>query len=42
MKAFVEFFVDAQDSIVTEALFVPLDDGQKAEQTTQLAAVLAS
>ncbi len=42
VKAFVKFFVDAQDSIVTEALFVPLDDAQKAEQTTQLAAVLAS
>ncbi len=42
VKAFVKFFVDDQDAIVTEALFVPLDDGQKAEQTTQLAAVLAS
>ena len=41
VKAFVQFFVDNQDAIVEEALYVPLDDTQKADQATELADVLA-
>ena len=41
VKAFVQFFVDNQDAIVEEALYVPLDDAQKADQATELADVLA-
>ena len=42
VQGFVQFFVDNQDAIVTEALFVPLDDTQKGQQAEELAAVLAS
>lgn len=42
VKAFAEFFVTNQDSIVSEALFVPLTEDQKAnEQAPELEAILA-
>ncbi|MDO8364637.1 MAG: PstS family phosphate ABC transporter substrate-binding protein [Actinomycetota bacterium] len=42
VKAFVQFYVDNQDAIATEALFVALDDEQKATQAEELASLLAS
>ena len=42
VQGFVQYFVDNQDAIVTEALYVPLDDTQKGQQAEELAAVLAS
>jgi phosphate transport system substrate-binding protein len=41
VKSFVQFYVDNQDSITGEALFVALDDTQKGEQAAELADVLA-
>ena len=41
VKAFVQFFVDNQDAIVEEALYVPLDDTQKGEQGSSLDEILA-
>lgn len=42
VKAFAEFFVTNQDSIVSEALFVPLTEEQKTgEQAPELEALLA-
>ena len=40
VKAFVNFYVENQDSLSEEALFVALSDDQKAEQATELAEVL--
>ena len=42
VQGFVQYFVDNQDAIVTEALYVPLDDTQKGQQAEELSAVLAS
>lgn len=41
VKAFTQFFVENQDALVEEALFVPLDEAQKATQAEELAEVLA-
>jgi phosphate transport system substrate-binding protein len=41
VKAFTQFYVENQDALVEEALFVPLDDAQKATQAEELAEVLA-
>lgn len=41
VKAYVQFYVDNQDAITGEALFVALDDTQKGEQAAELADVLA-
>ena len=42
VKAFAEFFVANQDELTVEALFIPLNDEQKAAQQEELAAVEAS
>ena len=42
VQSFVQFFVDNQDAIVTEALYVPLDDTQKGQQAEELAVILGS
>lgn len=41
VKAFAQFYVENQDALIEEALFVPLDDEQKAVQAEELADVLA-
>lgn len=40
VKAYVNYFVQNQDSLAKEALFVALSDDQKTEQATELAEVL--
>ncbi len=42
VKGFVQFYVDNQDAIIEEALFVPLDDEQTTTQAGELAKILAS
>lgn len=39
VKAFVQYFYDNQDSLVDEALFVPLDESQKATEADNLALI---
>ena len=41
VKAFAEYYVENQDDLTTEALFIPLNDEQKAAQQEELAAVEA-
>lgn len=41
VKAFAEFYSANQDELTTEALFIPLNDEQKAQQEEELAAVEA-
>ncbi len=42
MKAFLEFFVEVRDELTLEALFVPLNDAQKAEEAAEIDSLLAS
>jgi phosphate transport system substrate-binding protein len=42
VQGFVQFYVDNQDAIIEEALFVPLDDEQTTTQAGELAKILAS
>ena len=42
VKAFADFFVANQDELIVEALFIPLNDEQKAKQQEELAAVDAA
>ncbi len=39
VKAFADFYVENQDEITVEALFVPLNDEQKATQQEELSAI---
>ena len=39
VKAFAEYYSENQDDLTTEALFIPLNEDQKAEQEAELAAV---
>ena len=39
IKAFVQYFFDNQDALIDEALFVPLDDSQKATEEANLAQI---
>jgi phosphate binding protein len=41
VKAFAEYYVENQDDLTTEALFIPLNDDQKAAQQEELAAIEA-
>ncbi len=41
VRAFADYYVDNQDDITVEALFIPLNDEQKATQQEELAAVAA-
>jgi len=42
VKALVAYFVENQDELIVEALFIPLNDEQKAQQQEELAAVGAA
>lgn len=42
VQAFAEFFVENQDELIVEALFIPLNDEQKTKQQEELAAVGAA
>ena len=41
VQAFVKFYVENQDDIATEALYIPLDDTQKELQAEELSTVMA-
>ena len=41
VKAFIEFFDEMRDDLTTEALFVPLDDAQKQQESAKVAEILA-
>ncbi len=41
VQGFVQYYVDNQDALAEEALYIPLDDTQKGEQAGSLATVLA-
>jgi phosphate transport system substrate-binding protein len=41
VQAFVKYYVENQDDIATEALYIPLDDAQKELQAEELSSVVA-
>jgi len=41
VKAFFEYFDEVRDELTTEALFVPLDDAQKQQESAKVAEIVA-